>query len=43
MLRSPDLQLALGALRQLTDGNASHAINDSIAINDCNKLYVIEE
>jgi hypothetical protein len=35
MLRRSDLQLALGALRQLTDGDAGHAINDITAINDC--------
>ena len=38
MLRRPDLQLPLGALRQLTDGDAGHAINDITAINDCTSL-----
>lgn len=36
MLGGTDPQLALGALGQLTDGNAGHAINDITAINDCN-------
>jgi hypothetical protein len=37
MLRRADFQLALGALRQLTNGNAGHAINDITAINDCTR------
>lgn len=38
MLRGANLQLALGAFGQLTDGDAGHAINDITAINDCTAM-----
>jgi hypothetical protein len=41
MLGRADAELALGSFRQLANGNAGHAINDSIAINDC-KLLVAD-
>ena len=37
MLGGADAQLALGSFGQLPDGNASHAINDITAINDCKR------
>jgi hypothetical protein len=36
MLGGADFEPALRVLRQLTDGYASHAINDITAINDIN-------
>jgi hypothetical protein len=41
MLGGADAELALGALRQLADGDAGHDINDIIAINDCTMEDVV--
>jgi hypothetical protein len=38
IFRGADLELSLGFFRQFSDGDASHAINDIIAIIDCNTL-----
>ena len=40
MLRGADAKLALGSFGKLTDGDAGHDINDSIAIIDCTTIVV---
>jgi hypothetical protein len=40
MLRGADAELALGRFWKLTDRDASHDINDSIAIIDCTTIVM---